>query len=115
MCSGLIHICLYASERSVFVLIQALAKVFLIISWSGIGLTSDNVLSFHCLASMTVHIEPSFLRTIINGAVVGRFEHSHQPAFKYLSTFSLSFSLSGSGHFKGLCLILKFSFIRGMS
>ena len=113
-CSGLMCTCLYASERSIFVLYRALANAFLIISWSVIGVTSDNVLSFHCLASMTVRIDPSFLRTIISGAVDGRFEHFHQLALMYLSTFSLSFSFRGSGHFKGLCLIFKFSFNRGM-
>ena len=47
LCSGETHIFSYASDRSIFERNCPLAKSLLMVSWSGMGVKSANVLSLH--------------------------------------------------------------------
>ena len=59
-CSGMMHICSYASDISSFDQYAALAISLRMISWSGNGVTSLTVLSFCSRKSKTVRSLPFF-------------------------------------------------------
>jgi len=71
----------YASVRSIFERYFARATSSQMTSWSGKGVTSFTVLSFHCRASTTVLSLPFFLGMHSSGAACLTEWGSHHPAF----------------------------------
>src|SRR5882757_789778 len=77
---GIMYTCSYASDRSIFNLIFALATSSQIRSWSGKGVTSFIVFSLRCLPSTTVCSAMFFLCTHNIGAAWSTWIGSHHPA-----------------------------------
>ena len=106
--------CSYASDRSIFDLIFALAMSSRIRSWSGNGVTSFNVFSLRCLPSTTVRNAIVFLWTHSIGAAWSTWIGSHHPARVYRAIFSISSGFKESGHLGEWYLYLLFSSIMGI-
>jgi hypothetical protein len=93
-----IRTCSYASDKSILDRILARATSSRMTSWSGKGIMSLTVLSFHCHASTTVRRCLSFLCMHNIGAAWLTGFGSHHPALTYRLTFSWNSSLSEFRH-----------------
>ena len=78
--SGCTHTCSYVSDKSIFERYFAQATSSRITSWSGRGVTSFTILSFHCLASTMVLSFPSFFGMHKSGTACIMEQGSHHSA-----------------------------------
>ena len=99
MCSGTMHICLYASDISSFDQYAALAISLRMISWSGNGVTSLTVLSFCSHKLKTLRSLLFFFGMQSIGTTWCATAGIHHCAVVYLSIFWESSLRKCSGHF----------------